>query len=298
MAGTTLEVLRRRVVRGVRLFKSGTATGGAVGYLTDSGLLAIYDDNYFVGSGIVIITAGGAAPEGEKRIIQSGDQANTRVNVTIDFTAAPESGDTYEIYKGLLVEDVEEAINEAIRKAAAGFWEPQVDDSTLTWTASQYVYDLSSISPAIDPLYDIDYLGVQLISSPATYPFSDMSDRAVFYWDGTTPTIQFFEEMPSNAKIKISYRTRPTEMSAADDATGVTYAHLDVYLRAQAIEELAAGGFFGPESKDIDWRQERWGVQRAEDLFQRYRMPLPLERVKKIAHHIPIIPDGITVRVP
>jgi len=270
------------------LFKAGTATGGAVGYLDDTGLLSIYDDNFFKASGIVIISAGDAAPEGEKRIIQSGDQANSRVNVTIDFTAAPESGDTYEIYKGLEIENVEDAINEGIRLAAAGFWEPVVDE-TLVWVADQYVYDMSAFTAAIVPLYDIDKVYVQVKSTPATFPYDDVSDEVIFYWDGTTPTIQFMRAFSAGMKIRVCYRTPPTEMTTPTGVTGITYPHLDVYLRAAAVEQLMAAGFFGSKSTDIEWRQERWGMQRAEAIFDRYRMEEPTGRVQRVAHHIPII---------
>lgn len=288
MAGTQLQVLRRRIVRGLGLFKSGTATGGAAGYLDDTGLLSIYDDDYFKASGIVMIGAGGAAPEGEKRIIQSSDKSTSRVNVTIDFTAAPESGDTYEIYKGLLVEDVEDAVNEAIRIAAAGFWEPVVDES-LVWVANQYVYDLSSFATAIDPFYDIDKVYLQLYKTPTTFAYGDVSEEAMFYWDGATPKIQLFRAFSKDYKIRVCYRVRPQEMTSQTDVTGVSYHGLDIYLRAAAVEQLMAAGFFGPDSADIEWRQERWGMQRAEAIFERFRMPQPTGRIERIEHHIPAI---------
>lgn len=300
MAGTALKVLRQRVVRGLGLYKNGTATGGAVGSLIDTNLLSLFDDDFFVGCGIVItydVGGAAAAPEGEKRIIKDSVKSSGTVLVFPDFTIAPANGDLYDIYRGLSVDDVEDAINEAVRMAAAGFWKPVVDTS-LTWTAATLEYDLSGLATAIDPLYGIDYVGVQLISSPATYPYSDVTDQVIFYWDGATPMLQFLQEMPSGAKIKICYRTRPTVMTTQDGTTGITYAHLDVYLRAQAVEQLAAGGFFGPESKDVDWRQERWGVQKAEEIFQRYRMPEPTGRVQTVGHHIPaLVREGITVRI-
>lgn len=289
MAGTELQVLRRRVVRGLGLFKAGTATNGAVGSLIDTGLLSIYDDDYFKGSGIVIVSAGGAAPEGEKRVIQSGDQASSKVNVTIDFSAAPESGDTYEIYRGLQVEDVEDAVNEAIRLAAAGFWEPIVDVS-LVWVAGQYVYDLEPLATDIDPLYGIDKVFVQSVSAPSTFAFDDVSDEVLFFYDeNNKPCIQFMRAFRAGMKIRIHYRVAPVVMDDATDTTGVSYPHLDVYLRAAAVEQLMAAGFFGPQSKDIEWRQERWGMQRAEVIFERYRMPEPTGRVQRVAHHIPVV---------
>jgi len=292
MAGTTLKVLRQRVARGLGLLKGGTATGGAVGSLIDTNLLSLFDNDWFKGSGIVITYDAGdasAAPEGEKRTIKQSVQSSGTVLVFPDFTAAPANNDLYEIYRGFSVDDVEDAVNESVRMAAAGFWEPQVD-VTKTWTTGTLDIDLSGISPAIDPLYGIDYVGVQLISSPATYPYSDVTGEVVFYWDQAVPMIQFFRNFPSGAKIKIAYRTRPTVMTTQLTTTGVTYADLDIYLRIQAVEQLAGAGFFGTESSDIEWRQERWGTQKAEVIFDKYRMEEPPGRVKTVAPHIPGLP--------
>jgi len=359
MAGTALEVLRRRVGRSLGIMKSGTATGGGTDHVVDTALLSLFNDDFFKASGIVIVAAGGVtvaagstvtvikvdstaemvagawvrigvehrqilsvdtgtqftvtlpfssapssgetvyggwAPAGEKATIKTGNQATSKVTVFPNFTVAVASADEYEIYKGLSVDDVEDAINEAVRMAAAGFWEPVVDVSK-TWTTGTLVLDLSALTAPIDPLYDVDYVGAQLLSSPATYPYADVTDQVVFFWDGTTPKIQFFQEMTSGAKIKISYRTRPTEMTSQEKTTGVTYANLDIYLRVQAVEQLAAAGFFGPESKDTDWRQERWGVQKAEVIFEKYRMPEPTGRVQTVAPHIPaLVTARFTIR--
>jgi len=267
--------------------KSGTATGGGTDNLVDTALLSLFNDDFFKASGIVIVdTTDDLAPEKEKRTIRSSDQGTSKVMVFPNFTVTVGSGDLYEIYKGLSVDDVEDAVNEATRMAAAGFWEPVVDE-TKTWTTNTLVVDLSGLTAPIDPLYDVDYVGVQLISSPATYPYADVTDQVVFFWDGTTPKIQFFQEMPSGAKIKVCYRTRPTEMTSQEKTTGVTYADLDIYLRVQAVEQLVGGAFFGPGSNDTDWRKERWGVQKAEVIFDKYRMPEPIGRVQTVAPHIP-----------
>jgi hypothetical protein len=86
------------------LMQTGTATGGAVSYVTDTTRLqsAQYSEDEWTGAwGRISYDAGGAAaaPEGDIRPITLYEPGNGKVTPSPDWSAAPAAGDIYQLWR-------------------------------------------------------------------------------------------------------------------------------------------------------------------------------------------------------
>lgn len=125
----------------------GTCTGGTTATFVDSGRYE--KDDYFQnlspqGKVRILSTTDGAAPLGEERFITDWVQSTGTGTVHDNFSAAPASGDTYGIFSEYTWDEVVEAINMAIDRAAEPRHQvlvPYIDETT-TAQSSTYEYNV------------------------------------------------------------------------------------------------------------------------------------------------------------
>jgi len=75
---------------------SSTATGGT-DFTIEDAVKLIQPDDHFKGLNLIITSAGGSAPEGESRVIAKNRAIEKDIDLESPFTAAVESGDSYDI---------------------------------------------------------------------------------------------------------------------------------------------------------------------------------------------------------
>lgn len=109
----------------------GTATGGAVGSLTDGDLAhQLSEDTFNYGVIIITDTTDDAAPKSEARFVSNYIDDDGTIEVSTNFTAAPAAGDRYALADSRwTVEQIIGAINRAL--VAIGDM-PQIDTSLST----------------------------------------------------------------------------------------------------------------------------------------------------------------------
>jgi hypothetical protein len=131
----TLEQLRTALAWSVSRMFAGTATGGSTTTLVDiNGLPRFTETDALKGARLYIhTTTDGLAPQGESRRVQGFNEATQTITVDRAFSAAPGSGDTYEIYLGPLTMDQwDGCINDAIRNAWPELFTPAIEEVTPT----------------------------------------------------------------------------------------------------------------------------------------------------------------------
>ena len=155
----TLEQLRTALAWSVSRLFSGTATGGTTTTLIDTAGLERYTETDALKGALLYIldTTDEGAPEGESRRIQSFNTTSNTITVDRAFTAAPESGDTYEIYLApLTIDQWDQCINDAIRNAWPELFTPALEEVTPTGALT---YSLSADADRV--------LGAEIVFSTA-----------------------------------------------------------------------------------------------------------------------------------
>ncbi len=163
------ERLNRRSIltrfgRETGLMQSGTVTAGDTTYLTDTTRLQSLQyspDEWVGGFARIAYDAGGsaAAPEGETRAITSGEPGAGKVYVSPSFTAAPASGDIYQLWRRPHPQDVLDHLDTILTQET---WLPcwqiltEVPDGdmeqsgTTDWTASNATVTKVTSEPAMN----------------------------------------------------------------------------------------------------------------------------------------------------
>jgi hypothetical protein len=128
------------VARRFGFYLKGTATGGSATTVVDAANLTEPDDHYN-DMRAYILTAGGAAPEGQERRVEAFSQATATVTVEPAFTAAVEAGDVFEILPCRRAQIVA-GINAGIVAAGDAWLVPMTDVTTVTIASGDYDYSL------------------------------------------------------------------------------------------------------------------------------------------------------------
>ena len=152
-----------------------TATGGSTTTVVDSsaglsGATADAFDHYWIK---IVTTTDNLAPQGEIRQISEGGYtaASGTFTVSVAFTVAPASGDTYEIHRDFHPNEVDSMANERLRNLwVPAFYPlsvhvPANDDNDMEYTdATPYAGTNATLAKATTPLYG----GTRVMSVTAT----------------------------------------------------------------------------------------------------------------------------------
>jgi len=217
MTAKTRADLVGEVARRFGMYRRSTATGGSTTTLADTAKL--YEPNdYWIGHHLYIVTdAGGlhAAPEAEERPVTDFVQSTATLTVGPAFTAAPVSGDTYELLPAKR-EDVIAAVNAGIRAAGETWLTQVVDTTTVTLADDDYEYNL----PA----------GLVRVLAVWVRDASDEAWRQVpgrnWHVAGTAgaPQVLYFDSLDgvdSGQDLRLDYLARLSELSADSSSLGI-----------------------------------------------------------------------------
>jgi len=126
--------LREEIAK-VFQWREGTATGGSSTTVVDTSLL-LFANDYWNGSHVLVLSADGAAPDGESRMVTDYVASTYTLNVLPSFSSNVEAGDTYQLYQNVTPDE----INLAIARSCRGM---EVATS-LTPSTTQLDYQLTS----------------------------------------------------------------------------------------------------------------------------------------------------------
>lgn len=141
-----------------------TSTGADSSSLLDTYGLAKGGNDEYNGSQIQINVPAGSIVAGEKSFVSDFDATNKDATVSPSFTAAPTDGDTYEMWLtkgGVRIEQVNDAINQAIIAATDDCLTDKVDETSLVKQDEIYEYEIPSGFVALHTVeYEYD-LGIE-----------------------------------------------------------------------------------------------------------------------------------------
>lgn len=216
MTAKTRADLVGEVARRFGMYRRSTATGGSTTTLIDTAKL--YEPNdYWIGHHLYIVTdVGGlhAAPEAEERPVTDFVQSSATLTVDPAFTAAPASGDTYELLPAKR-EDVIAAVNAAVRAAGETWLVQKVDTSTITLATDDYDHTLPT---------DLVRLLAVKIRADTDEAWVDIPGRN---WHvagtGGAQSLYFdsLEGIDSGDDCQLIYLARMSELSADSTALGM-----------------------------------------------------------------------------
>lgn len=213
--------LRATLAREVGRYFAGTATGGSTTTLIDTGGLVRWTEtDALKGSYVLITAAGAAAPEGESRRIKSFNATTQTITVDVAFSAAVESGDSYELYLApLTLNQWNDCINRAIRDAWPELYEVKHynTDAFLGWSWMDVSFTTTGIEEIIKIVYRTDACypgqGAQVIPR---------SHYTVEGAPGSTLTIRWNFEIPTAFQGNISVLGKKRIPELATDSAATT----------------------------------------------------------------------------
>ena len=215
--GVSLARLRRDVGGqiGEVLVCTATATGTTSTFIDTVRL--VQGDNTLAGRQAVMTTAATAANQGVVRLVTGNAQAAGVITVRPDFAAAPVAGDVIELYAkhgaGPTIEDLNRAINRAIRDAAAN---ALVEDVSTTST-----YDPDSSTLTLDSDWT-HFIGAEVQDE-------ETETWAPLPWWGLDPvarTVNLGYRVHGNGQydghlVRLRGYTTPGELTADSDETAI-----------------------------------------------------------------------------
>jgi len=196
---TTRSALRQAIDEHLRLVHgsstiSDTATGGTTSTLVDTSRTE--SDDYWNNTWLYISdTTDDAAPKDEESLVASYSASDHTFNLSNPFTAAPESGDTYELRRYFSAAMIHSAINLAVEEAQYLF--PNLSENdTLVIEENTYDYTIPTGVEHILKVewleHDIDYRGTATGGSADTLEDTDQSwdtdalaDMEIAIYEGT-----------------------------------------------------------------------------------------------------------------
>lgn len=230
--------LRVLLAREVGRYFAGTATGGSTTTLIDTGGLARWTETDALKGGYVLITAaGGAAPEGQSRRIKSFNATAQTITVDVAFTAAPESGDSYELYLApLALESWNDCINAPIRGMWPEVWEMAIQELTPTGATN---YTLSSSAEGVFKV-EVSTTGAWAGRQGVAMP------RSLWTVQGAPGSFGLYLLRPvpasNDLKIRVSYKKRYAELASDSASTVLDPACILAGARAAWHEMMANSG--------------------------------------------------------
>lgn len=212
MATTLLDLIKRIAPLMGPMHEGVAESGSGVSVIVDRTL--IEPDDYWKNHYAYITGAGGAAPEGEERVVSDYAQSTGTLSVVPNFTAAVASGDTY-LLTSLRRADAVRAINNAIERSAQRWGVPTIDTSTITIVADTYQYNLPT---------DLVWLADVLHRGDTTVPYRPI-ERGVWQVSGTVGA-QVLDLLDVGAftvgdHLRLDYVKRLAKLSADTDALGI-----------------------------------------------------------------------------
>lgn len=187
------------------------------------------------------------------------------------FSAAPTTGDTYELHQKFSVDELNDAINQAIVRAAGKI--TTKNSATTTSSTSVYAYTLST---AATKVFDVR---LQADSSIATAPYYKM-----LKWrlqpGASTPTLQFNQPIDSGLTIRYFYTTDPTELASDTATTDLSTAYIYDAARVELYDVLASDAQDDNEFRRYMTKADDFD-RRAERLLRRYSTQAPAKRALK-----------------
>ena len=290
-ATVTQARLREMLARGIGYYFSGTATGGSTTTVADTSAdgFDARDDSETAGKWAHITAAGSAAPEFETRRVSS--VSTTTATVDTAYSAAPASGDTYELlpYHTL---DLDDAIQQAIRTVYPILYLPLRDETLVvdqlllngdmeTFAASAFTNWSDDGSPTIAQETSRVFQGSNAASIAATGAAEGLTQNrftAVNINEIVGKTLHFhaavFATVASAARLRVSFDGGTTFTDGAyhagdDEWEGPSLMYVDVAVPANATSlsfylQVSSGNtaFFDALTAWID-RIERYTIPAA-----------------------------------
>lgn len=277
MSATTLGDLVERVARRFGHYRSGTATGGSTTTIVDTSVLYEPDDFWVNHYAYITEDAGGAsaAPEGEERPVSDFNQSSATITVDPAFTAAPASGDTYELLPCRRA-DIIAAINAAIRAAGDTWLVAMTDTSTVTIAADDYDYTLPTDVVEILAIWRRDGTDEPwAVVPPRDWWISRVLGAQVLQFKS-------LDCVDADDVLRIDYVGRLSELSADSDTLGIgepAEPELLNFLEAWALywlhDQAAASG---PQAGDFRAHYTLAQTRKEEAEQIRKRAPRRLRR--------------------
>jgi len=270
----TLEQLRTQLGQETGIWFSGTATGGGLGTIIDTnGLAHLDEDDTLVGALAYILAAGGAAPQGEARRITDYDATTQTITVEYNFTAVVGAGDTYEVYKSALsLDEIDEAINQAIRDAWPEVWDPE----QVTWTVGvggEDNHDVGGESGAEpDELVDLWLQDSNVGGGWQWMP------RSMWRYVKDSQLVYFERTLAENVDVRALNKVIYEEL-AATESTTLDEGYLMAAAKYHLYEALAASTGAGHDISHYLDLMNYWGKVAGE---RKQALALHLERLPVI----------------
>lgn len=242
----TLEQLRTALAKSVERLFAGTATAaGTTTTLIDTyGLDRFTETDALAGALLYISdTTDDLAPKGQSQFIKAYNASSNTITVYVPFTAAPGTGDTYEIYLApLTLEQWNQCVNDASGNAWPEVWRPAKEEITPTGSPT---YSLSGLTDRV--------LGAEITFKSALlgYPAQPLLG---WYTDGDPGdlTLHLSRPVPSSSNMTIKLLTAqryyydlvPGESTELDPTYILMAGRVEFYRRmADASRQSDRGGF-------------------------------------------------------
>lgn len=242
------------------------ASGGGVDFVTDSLLAGSGGkDNVWKDGAVLILSAGGGAPEGEFKRVSAYNDASGKITVESNFSAAPETGDLYGLVSGYYpVRTLVELVNAGLR----GLGDIPLMDTTTLETASGRTEYPASAGWKRRPPFKVDVQGV-------TGDVNDNQWRRVYDWEfvpaapGQTGLIVLGEELPAGRGLRVWYMDGHPRLAAHYDSLAEVIAPelavAAVVERALRWQTTRLGG--GDRFLLARWNDAKVELDRARALY-------------------------------
>lgn len=265
---TALSALRESLALKMRTRSvSGTATGGSTTAVADTG--RDEEDDYWNKAWVTVTDTSGS--DIETREVNDFANSTGQMDVLRAFSFTVASGDTYELHQKLSVDELNEAINSAIRRARGKIFTK--NSATTTSSASTYDYTLSTAATRV---YRVE---LQADTSTSTYPY--YKQRKWRLRDGaSTPTLEFDEEIDGGYTIRYYYLTEESELTADSASTSLPLDYIYAAARSECYEILSSEAEDDNEFRRYMTKADDWD-KKAERLLRRYAKQVPAGRVFK-----------------
>lgn len=253
---------------------TGTATGGSTVAVADTGR---DEETKFWNKAWVTVkdTSNTATETIETREINeftsgvSGGTGQMDVLRAFSFTVA--AGDTYELHKRFSVDELNDAINEAIRRTKGKILTKT--SATTTSSANTYAYELAS---GAEKVFDVR---LQADSGTATYPYYKMLKWRIR--PGTDPPVlQFNQAIDGGYTIRYYYTADATELTSDTATTDLALDYIYAAARAECYNYLAADAKDDNEFRRYMTKSDDFNRE-ARALLRYYSTQPPAKRVLK-----------------
>ena len=268
---TTLSTLRQKLGLVMRTYRAtGACTSGTTLTVVDSS--RDEEDDYWNKGWVTVKDVSNTVTETkETREISDFTTAAGTMTVLQAFSFTVAASDTYEIHKKFSVDELNEAINEAIRRTRDKIFSKTY--ATDTTVASTYSYAMASTTGEV---YAVE---LQADSSISTYPYYHLLKWRPL-WSGSTQTIQLDTAVDTGYTLRFHYLSPKDELtsdtSTTDIATDYLYAAARAYLYATLMDDCKTD----EEYRRYMSSRDEWSREAAR-LLRGYTMQPPAGRIYK-----------------